>query len=75
MDEIDVLARSYAVTVVPDGEGGYLARVPDFRGVIAGGDTPAEALACAYDGIASLIEVCRADGRAIPEPSALLAAA
>lgn len=69
MDDVDCQARRYAVTVRPDGQGGYLADVPDFPGVIAGGDSPEEALACAYDGIASVIDLLREEGLPIPEPA------
>lgn len=73
MDEYDIRARRYAVVIGADGEGGYLAKVPDFPGVIAGGATPEEALSCAYDGIASIIMVDAEDGDPVPEPSDYLA--
>jgi len=76
MDEADLLARRYAVLIVPHPDGhGYLADVPDFPYVCAGGATPAEALASAYDGIASILAVDMADGDPIPVPSARLAVA
>ncbi|MBI2297348.1 MAG: type II toxin-antitoxin system HicB family antitoxin [Armatimonadetes bacterium] len=68
MSELAARARLYQVTVRPDGDGGYLGKVPAFPGVIAGGDTPEEALMCAYDGIAAMLEVMLRYGDPVPEP-------
>lgn len=69
-DEAERLARDYAVVVLrhPD-RTGYLAEVPDFPYVCASGETPAEALECAFDGIASVLAVMLEDGDPIPEPT------
>lgn len=72
MDEFDRKARRYAVIIYPNpspDEVAFLAEVPDFPCVCAGGDTPSEALSCAYDGIASIIMVQTEDGDPYPEPS------
>ncbi len=64
-------ARRYLIMVFPDPyEEGYVVHVPDFPGVCAGGDTPGDALDCAYEGIASILGVLIEDGRPIPGPSA-----
>lgn len=74
-DWIDELARRYPVLVHPDPNGqGYVADVPDFPGVCAGGDTPAEALECAYDGIATVIAMQVEDGEPYPAPPEYAAA-
>lgn len=70
MDEVDRMARRYAVVVTPDPDGGgFLAEAPDFPAVCAGGDSPGEALDCAYDGIATIIDDMLRDGETVPEPS------
>ncbi len=69
-ESLEQLASRYAVTVLPDPyEAGFVAHVPDFIGVCAAGSTPAEALACAYEGIASILGVMIEDGEVLPAPS------
>jgi antitoxin HicB len=59
----------------PEEGGGFVARVPDLPGCLADGETPAEALANAYDAIACWIEAAVEMGRAVPKPSAPLLSA
>jgi predicted RNase H-like HicB family nuclease len=74
MDAFDRQARLYPVTVSPDPDGdGFVADAADFPGVCAGGATPSEALACAYDGIASVLAVMTRHGDPIPQPAATAA--
>lgn len=40
-----MMALKYAVRLIPDEDGGYIARARDVRGAIAQGDTVEEALA------------------------------
>ena len=61
----------YRVVVGPlplDEGGGFVARVPDLPGCLAVGETPAEALANAYDAIACWIEAAMKMGREVPAP-------
>ncbi len=70
MDDVDRMARRYAVVVTPDPDGdGFLAEAPDFPEVCAGGQTPGEALECAYDGISTIIDDMLTDGETVPPPS------
>lgn len=55
--------------------GGFVARVPDLPGCLADGETPAEALANAYDAIACWIEAALENGRDVPAPTAHLLSA
>ena len=62
----------YRVVIEPlapaDG-GGFVAHVPDLPGCLSDGETPAEALANAYDAIACWIEAARENGRDVPKPT------
>ncbi|MBI2300466.1 MAG: type II toxin-antitoxin system HicB family antitoxin [Armatimonadetes bacterium] len=67
MDPHEQRACRHKVMVLPDPDGdGYLAEVPAFPGVCAGGDTPAEALECAYEGIASILDSMARHGDPVP---------
>lgn len=72
MHELLERARAYDVTVGPDGEGGFMAAVAQFPGVIAGGDSPEQALQDAYAGIAAVLEVMLRFGDPIPTPEPVL---
>ena len=48
--------------------GGWLAEVPEFRGVMSDGDTPTQALDNVMDAIACRVEAAEEDGRPVPAP-------
>jgi predicted RNase H-like HicB family nuclease len=63
---------SYAVDVrplAPDLGGGFVARVLDLPGCVADGETPAEALANAYDAVRCWLAEAERLGRDVPQPS------
>jgi predicted RNase H-like HicB family nuclease len=53
--------------------GGYMAVVPDLPGCKSDGETREEALRNAYDAIDCWIEAAEEMGRAVPEPSLVVA--
>lgn len=59
-------ARSYAVVLEPELEGGYSAHIPAFRGAHTQGETVEEALTNARDVIAGYIEILIERGEPIP---------
>jgi predicted RNase H-like HicB family nuclease len=59
-------ARSYAVVLEPEPEGGYSAHIPAFRGAHTQGETVEEALSNARDVIAGYVEVLTERGEPIP---------
>lgn len=66
----DYLAAPYARVVIPDAVSGtYTARVMEFSGCVAQGDTVAEAYANLEMATEAWIEAARDLGQAIPEPS------
>lgn len=69
MDMADI--RKYPCEIIPldeDDGGGYMARFPDFPGVMSDGETPEEALANGLDALECAIEAMDDWGRKIPEP-------
>ncbi len=70
-------AYRYEVDVKPLSEeqgGGWLAVVPELPGCKSDGDTPADALANAFDAIECWIEAAVEMGRKVPEPRVVSAA-
>ncbi|HTD36058.1 MAG TPA: type II toxin-antitoxin system HicB family antitoxin [Candidatus Limnocylindrales bacterium] len=65
-------ARSYAVVLEPEPEGGYSAHIPAFRGAHTQGETVEEALANARDVIVGYVEILTERGEPLP-PSDLAA--
>ena len=59
-------ARSYAVVLEPEPEGGYSAHIPAFRGAHTQGETVEEALSNARDVVAGYVEVLTERGEPIP---------
>lgn len=59
-------ARSYAVVLELEPEGGYCAHIPAFRGVHTQGETVEEALTNARDVIAAYVEILAERGEPIP---------
>lgn len=57
--------REYTVKFSPDGEGGYIVRVPAFPKIVTGGRTLAEAEAMARDAVACCVEYYVEQGRAM----------
>ena len=67
----------YEVDLKPLSEelgGGWIAIVPELPGCKSDGETPADALANAFDAIECWIEAALEMGRALPEPKAARAA-
>ena len=61
------LPAEYEVTIIPEEDGYFAARLPDFPGIITGGRTPEEALSNAREALAATLETMRA--RKIPLPT------
>ena len=53
----------------PEDGGGFVAVVPELPGCRSDGETPAEALANAYDAILCWIEAADELGRQVPQPT------
>ena len=51
-----------------DGDGGYIADIPDLQHCSAFGDTPEQALSEALTAKEAWLEAARAEGKSIPEP-------
>jgi predicted RNase H-like HicB family nuclease len=64
---------SYAVVIERAGDGGYGAWSPDLPGVVALGDTEAEALDEMRKAIKFHLDGLREDGEPIPHPSTVSA--
>lgn len=56
----------YTVKFKPDGEGGYIVRVPAFPQIVTGGRTLAEAEEMAKDAIELCLEYYTEQGRSLP---------
>jgi antitoxin HicB len=54
----------YEIKIIPDEDGYFAVRFPDFPGIITGGQTPEEALRNAREALATTLETMRA--RRIP---------
>ena len=62
----DKKIQEYTVKFKPDGEGGYIVRVPAFPEIVTGGRTLSEAEAMAQDAIACCVEHYIEEGRELP---------
>jgi antitoxin HicB len=63
-------SRGYAVELVEEEDGTWTAEVPDLPGAVAAGASWAEAVASVGDAIDAWVESARADGLAVPAPTA-----
>ena len=60
----------YHINIFPsDGDGGYIADIPDLAHCSAFGDTPEAALAEVLKAKSAWIDAARAEGKPIPPPS------
>ncbi len=59
--------EKYEIKIVPQEDGYFAARFPDFPGIITGGSTPEEALHNAQEALTATLETMRA--RKIPRPA------
>lgn len=58
--------EGYEIRIIPEEDGYYAARFPDFPGIITGGNTPEEALRQAREALTVTLETMRE--RKIPPP-------
>lgn len=65
-----VMTEPYRREIVPNADGTWFARVPEFPGCITEGDSADEALANLNDAMRAWVRVQIEDGDAIPQPSA-----
>jgi len=61
--------REFDVFVQPESDGGFSVSVPALPGCHTQGETRKEALEMARDAIEGYLEVLKAEGRSLPEPS------
>jgi len=61
------LAVEYEMTIIPEEDGYFAVRFPDFPGIITGGRTPEEAVHNAREALAATLEVMH--DRKIPLPA------
>ncbi len=59
-------ARTFAIVLEPEEEGGFTVRVPSFPEIVTYGKDESEALAMAEDAIRLVLEDCAARGEPIP---------
>jgi len=59
-------ARTFAVVLEPEDEGGFTVRVPSFPEIVTYGKDEREALAMAEDAIRLVLEDCVARGEPVP---------
>jgi antitoxin HicB len=59
-------ARTFAIVLEPEEEGGFTVRVPSLPEIITYGKDETEALAMAEDAIRLVLEDCAARGEPIP---------
>ncbi len=62
-----ILCRPYERVLVPDDDGTFFARIREFRGCYATGETAAEAAAALEDVAASWLIGCAEAGLAVPD--------
>lgn len=69
-----VVSQQYTYTVIlePDGEGGFLVRVPALPEIVTCGDTETDALAMAKDAVELVVASRHERGEDIPESDHLL---
>jgi predicted RNase H-like HicB family nuclease len=61
-----VETRTLAVVLEPEGEGGFIVRVPSLPEIVTYGKDEREALAMAEDAIRLVLADCAARGESIP---------
>lgn len=61
--------REFNVLIQPEADGGFSVSVPALPGCHTQGETREEALEMARDAIEGYLEVLKAEGRSLPEPS------
>lgn len=64
----EILAKPYSRVLVPEENGGYSARMLEFKGCFAEGDTSEEALRNLESAAESWLLACLDLGQPIPEP-------
>jgi predicted RNase H-like HicB family nuclease len=67
----DFLKRPYARCLTPDEDGGFVATIQEFPGLVAEGDSAEEALSNLDSAAESWIEAVLEMGRKVPDPVAL----
>ncbi len=60
--------EGYEIKLIPEEDGYFAVRFPDFPGIITGGDTPGEALQNAQEALAATLDTLRAKGLPSPTP-------
>ena len=63
-----ILAKSYSRVLIPDENGGYSARMREFPGCFAEGETADEAIRNLESAAESWLLACLDMGQTIPEP-------
>ncbi len=61
--------REFDVLIQPEPEGGFSVSVPALPGCHTQGETREEALEMARDAIEGYLDVLKAEGRSLPQPS------
>jgi antitoxin HicB len=61
--------REFDVLIQPEPEGGFSVSVPALPGCHTQGETREEALEMSHDAIEGYLDVLKAEGRFLPEPS------
>jgi predicted RNase H-like HicB family nuclease len=69
-EPIGALQAQYLCTFPPEAEGGYTVRCAAFPELITNGRTLEEARSAAREALELCLEVCRDEGRPIPESDA-----
>ncbi len=62
------LFEGYEIKIIPEEDGYFAVRFPDFPGIITGGQTPEEALRNAREALGATLETMRARKIARPAP-------
>lgn len=68
MNDPRTMAQRYEIDIVPNEQGGYYARIPDFPSIFTGGQTPDEATRNAIEAIELMIEECVERELMVPDP-------
>jgi predicted RNase H-like HicB family nuclease len=71
MTATEYLRRPYARRLTPNEEGGYVATIQEFPGLVAEGETAEKSIAALEQAARSWIEAALGSGQKIPEPVAL----
>lgn len=62
------LSEGYEVRIIPEEDSYFVARFPDFPGIVTGGDSPDEALRNAQEALTVTLEVMREKKIPLPTP-------